>query len=344
MNRYLKREITILSVDGGGIRGLIPAMVLQDLEKRIARKGKARPLCRVFDMIAGTSTGSIIALGLSAPAAAENGSRHPYGKEPLLSTGDIVDLYSERGIEIFPRRIFNQLQTVKQAFTEKYNSGQFYSILKQTLGDRTLQDALTNVLITTYDMTNDTPLIMKKRPSSMERKKPDPNFYMRDAIMGSSAAPTFFEPVQISTVDGETEHLLVDGSVFASNPAMCAFVEAQKIFPRARHYTILSLGTGEQVQSYSKQQIRSWGFIEWVLPLKGVPLASIMNTGQGKCVNYQLQYLPGVSYHRLNIPITGCNRSMDDASPQNIECLKEKARALIQNHDAQLDSLARQFA
>ena len=364
MNRYLQRDVKILAVDGGGIRGLIPAMILEELEKRIARRKKEKPLCRVFDMMSGTSTGSIIALGLSAPAlkTGKNGkaghrdggpssvrpgsdsapaaNRPVYSREPLLSPRDLVDIYIERGIEIFPRRIFNQLMTVKQAFTEKYNSGRFYAILEEKLGNRTLQDALTNVLVTTYDIAGNTPLIMKKRPPAMGRRDPDPNFFVRDAIMGSSAAPTFFEPVQISTVDGRSTHTLVDGSVFAKNPAMCALVEAQKIYPRARRFTVLSLGTGETETPYTYQQMRSWGFLEWVLPSKGVPLASIMNNGQAKCVNYQLQYLPRVDYYRLDIPITGCARSMDDASRENIECLQEKARTLIREHDELLDTLA----
>jgi patatin-like phospholipase/acyl hydrolase len=336
MYRYLKREVKILSVDGGGIRGLIPSMILEELEKRIARRKKERPLCRVFDMMAGTSTGSIIALGLSAPA----GEPPAYSREPLFSPRDLANIYIERGIEIFPRRIFNQLMTVKQAFTEKYNSGRFYTILEEKLGNRTLQDALTNVLVTTYDIAGNTPLIMKKRPPAMGHRDPDPNFFIRDAIMGSSAAPTFFEPVQVTTVDGRNTHTLVDGSVFAKNPAMCALVEAQKIYPRARHFTVLSLGTGETETPYTYQQMRSWGFLEWVLPLKGVPLASIMNNGQAKCVNYQLQYLPRVDYYRLDIPITGCTRSMDDASEENIECLQERARALIREHDRLLDTMA----
>lgn len=337
MNRYLKREISILSIDGGGIRGIIPALVLQELERRIAEKKKNRPLCRVFDLIAGTSTGSILTLGLTAPA--DGKGDHRYSNEPLFTASDLVDIYSDRGLEIFPRHIFNQLKTVKQAFTEKYNSGRFYDILTELLQDRTLQDSLTNVLVTSFDITNNTPLIMKKRPRSMKRPEEAPNFYTRDAIMGSSAAPTFFEPVQVHPVDKSDMHLLVDGSVFAKNPAMCALVEAQKIFPRAKRFNILSLGTGETGTPYTYQQMHTWGFLEWVLPSKGVPLAAIMNHGQAKCVNYQLQYLPRVSYSRFEISIADCSRSMDDASPENIQCLRECAMELIREKDAEIDRL-----
>jgi len=351
INRYLKRQVNILSIDGGGIRGIIPALILNELETLISQHKKDLPLCRAFDLMAGTSTGSIIALGLSAPQYAPNydpynpaGSEKPrYLKKPLFTAADLVQIYIEQGIEIFPRWIFNQLKTVRQAFTEKYNSGRYYAILDSILKERTVQDALSNVLVTTYDLAEARPLIIKKRPYRLAQKGKDPNFYMRDAIMGSSAAPTFFEPIQVRTVNGEGPHVLVDGSMFANNPAMCAFIEAQKIYPRAKHFRILSLGTGIPERRFTYQQVSKWGFVEWVLPSKGVPLASMMNSGQSEAVNYQLQYHPRVSYHRLNIPLGGCDRSMDDASPENIKCLQEKGEELIDSNRTLLEKLAREL-
>ena len=371
LNRYFKREVNILSVDGGGIRGIIPAMVLAELEQKIAARKPGLPLCRAFDLLAGTSTGSIIALGLTAPAYApgyepeqrtedeaaltetppitqppRSGRRKAkpcYSKKPLFTARDLVQVYRDKGSEIFPRWIFNQLKTVRQAFTEKYNSGRYYAILDSILQDRTIQDALANVLVTSYDLAEAHPLIIKKRPRRLAQKGKDPNFYIRDAIMGSSAAPTFFEPIQVNTVDGQGPYVLIDGSMFANNPAMCAFIEAQKIYPRAKHYRILSLGTGMPGRRYTYQQVSKWGFVEWVLPSKGVPLASMMNTGQAQCVDYQLQYHPRVTYHRLNIPLEGCDRSMDDASPENIACLQDKADELIEANQSLLENLAEQL-
>jgi patatin-like phospholipase/acyl hydrolase len=355
MIRYLKRHVTILSIDGGGIRGIIPAAVLEELEKLLADRGRHEPLAACFDFIAGTSTGSIIALGLAAPQELEAGKpesaalqerfRRRLGKrysrrKAAYTAGDLVRLYREKGLEIFPRRIFHQLQTVKQAFTEKYNSGRLSAVLEEQFGDRSLNDGLTNLLVTSYDLSRNVPLIMKKRPASY-RKEDDPDFYMKDAIRGSSAAPTFFEPVRVNSVDGRNEYLLVDGGVFASNPAMCAMVEAQKIFPRARRFTILSLGTGIPKTGYNYEQIKNWGFLEWVLPSKGVPIASIMNRGQAETVDYQLTYLPGVSYYRMDISLEGCSTSMDDAGEENIECLLEKARELIERQRHTLTHLAK---
>ncbi len=355
MQRYLKRHVKILSVDGGGIRGIIPAMVLAELERLLATRGKTAPLASYFDFLAGTSTGSIITLGLAAPAenpTQDNGpgtlfqrpwnpsGRHYSRRKAAYTAAELSRLYEEKGLEIFPRHIFRQLQTVRQAFTEKYNAGRFSAILEEKFGDRTLTDGLTNLLVTSYDLTRNMPLMMKKRPPAF-RKEDDPDFYMRDAVRGSSAAPTFFEPVRIRSVAGGNEYLLVDGSVFASNPAMCALVEARKIFPRAKKFTILSLGTGIPRTGYNWEQIKNWGFLEWVLPSKGVPIASIMNRGQAETVDYQLTYLPGVAYYRLDTSLSGCNGGMDDAGEEHIGCLKERALDLIERQQHTLIHLAK---
>jgi hypothetical protein len=121
-------------------------------------------------------------------------------------------------------------------------------------------------------------------------------------------------------------------------------IEAQKIFPRAKHFRILSLGTGTRSPSYTYQQVIKWGMVEWMLPSKGVPLASMMSNGQSECVNYQLQYHPRVTYHRLNITLEGCDRSMDNAAPENLECLQEKAEQLIETYQPLLDRLAHELS
>jgi len=93
----------VLSIDGGGIRGIIPAAILVELEKRLERAGKSKPLCRYFDLIAGTSTGGIIAAGLTAP--------HPQRpNEPAMTAGELLRLYKDRGSAIFSRNRFRRIR------------------------------------------------------------------------------------------------------------------------------------------------------------------------------------------------------------------------------------------
>src|SRR6056297_531383 len=169
MTRYLKRTVRILSIDGGGIRGYIPALVLAEVERRLNRLGKQKPLGTMFDFIAGTSTGSIITLGLSAPKELAN---NVYSKSEAAFTADqLVGMYENHGLEIFPRRIFHQLQDVRHAFTEKYNDGPFHKLLDRHFGRRGIGDSLTNLLVTSYDIERQKPLIMKKIPPSCEKKE-----------------------------------------------------------------------------------------------------------------------------------------------------------------------------
>ncbi len=92
-----------------------------------------------------------------------------------------------------------------------------------------------------------------------------PSYRMRDAARASSAAPTYFPPARISPIGHPNRHFtLVDGAVFANNPAGLAFVEATKIFPDESEFVVLSLGTGDPQQGYSYDEIRRWGYMEWV--------------------------------------------------------------------------------
>ncbi len=335
MKKYRKRTVVILSIDGGGIRGYIPALVLAEVERRLKKLGREKPLGRLFDFIAGTSTGSIITLGLTAPKQLDDGSFSD--REAAFTTESLVSMYEEHGLEIFPRHIFHQLQEMRHAFTKKYNDGPFHELLDRYYGTRTIRDALTKVLVTAYDIEEHEPLIIKKTLPRSNKKAP-PNFYMADAIKASAAAPTYFEPVKITSVDGAREHSLTDGGVFASNPAMCAYVEAQRFFPRARKFVVFSLGTGSFTPNWKYEQVKHWGVLEWIQPSKGVPAAVVLSAGQEQSVNYQLAHLPKVEYHRLNIPLGNCSENMDDAAPENMECLHERAQELIRRHE---DSIRR---
>ncbi len=332
----MKRHVKILSIDGGGIRGYIPALILREFEEKLRRRGWKRPIGRSFDLIAGTSTGSMIALGLAAPKELNNTSFSD--RETAYSAADIVEFYEKHGLEIFPRRIFRQLQTMRHAFTEKYNDGEFYNLLKYYFGERTLRDAVTNVLATSFDVETSRPVIMKKVPPRFRKEAPK-NYYMSDAARGSSAAPTYFAPIRIASVDNSVQHALIDGAVFANNPAMCAYVEAQKIFPHAKKFTLLSLGTGSSKPKWKYEQMKDWGVIEWIQPSHGVPIANIMNKGQAQCVNYQLDHLPKVEYLRINPSIEGCNTAVDDAAPENMACLKRSAEKAFRDYEATIDRM-----
>jgi uncharacterized protein len=349
-----KRTVAILSIDGGGVRGLIPALVLRELQKKTRTYRRKQKLYQLFDLIAGTSTGALLALGLTAPASPspvlrkEQAQKEQAQKEqagdieartPALDLEDLVELYTRYGIEIFPSRLFRRFQTVKQVFSEKYDAAPLEAILARLFGVLTVQDALANVLITAYDTERRTPFFFKRRPEHYPHSD-DLEFYTRDAARAAAAAPTYFEPALIRPVHGAGQPVcLVDGAVFANNPAMCAYIEARKMYPWARRFIILSLGTGTTVRRFTYAEMRTWGYLDWVSPVKGAPLFGITTDGQSETVTYQLNKLPDVEYYRIDAPLVGCSELLDDASRKNIDGLFRLAYRMMRNNESILDTV-----
>lgn len=328
MFRFRKKPITILAIDGGGIKGLIPALILEELEKRLDGRGVKKGLHKLFNLMAGTSTGSIIVLGLAA-----GGTNR---REAAYTISDIRSIYEMRGREIFPPARFHSIRAITQVWTEKYDHKPLDATLEYYFGDRTLQDALTNVLVTAFDTEHTRPFLFKNRPADDDEY----NFYMKDAARASSAAPTILELPFIHAVDKpEKSFSLIDGGIFANNPAMCAFIEAQKLYPRAKKFVILSLGTGRAERGYSYKEVKDWGYIDWVRPSKGTPLFRMIMRGQSECVAYQLSKMDEVEYIRINGILKGGNELMDDAGEGNIRELKKTAESFIVDHDGELERI-----
>lgn len=325
---FRKKTIKILSIDGGGIRGYIPALILEYLSKLINSKSDNGHLSSVFDLIAGTSSGSITTLGIVSPEIKEGTDF--YTKKNRFSMTEIVNVYESCRTDIFPERVFEQMGMVQQAFHKKYDSSGFELLLNDMFGTRTMGDSLSNVLVASFDVLSNKPFLISN----------EDDFYMKDAARGSSAAPTFFEPALIKSVSKGKKYCLVDGALAANNPAMFAYTEARLKFPKAEKFIILSLGTGQSEEHYSYEQIKNWGFVEWILPSNGTPLYSIMSKAQDGCVNIQLGNIPEVEYHRIN-PVLGKNSlEIDNISFNNMKKLKAAAMNMIDENNDLLKKLA----
>ncbi len=331
MFRFLKPRINILTIDGGGIRGIIPTLILEDIKRRLEDRGVSRGFHGLFDLMAGTSTGSFIVLGLAAPSSQRN--------IPAYTISDIRDVYEKRGSEIFPPRRFNSIRTVSRVWTEKYDHKPLEAILEEYFDNLTLDDALTHVLVTAFDTEHTRPFLMRNRRSGRQGEDAL-NFYMKDAARASSAAPTFLELPCIHPVGDESRSFsLIDGGVFANNPAMCAFIEARKIFPSSHRYTILSLGTGRVEWGYSYEEVKDWGYIDWVRPSKGTPLFRMIMRGQSEYVAHHLSRMDEVEYIRIDGTLDGTHELMDDTRSENIEALKKTAGRFIDEHEEKIERI-----
>ncbi|MCK5673638.1 MAG: patatin-like phospholipase family protein [Spirochaetales bacterium] len=325
---FRKKAVKILSIDGGGIRGYIPALILEELSAFLDQESGNGNLFAAFDIIAGTSSGSLTALGIAAPNRKKgNGG---YGNKPEYTMTDIVNIYETCRTDIFPERTLDRLGMVKQAFHEKYDSSGLEKVLEGFFEERTMKDCLTNVLIASFDILSNKPVIISN----------DDDFYMKDVSRASSAAPTFFEPAVIESISKEKKYCMIDGAMAANNPAMFAYIKARIKFPRADKFIIFSIGTGQSKSFYNYEQIKNWGFVDWILPSNGTPIYSIMSRARESCVTMQLSNIPGVEYYRINPFLEGESLEIDNVSFENMKRLKATAEKVIEKNKDLLKKLA----
>ncbi len=335
ITKYLKQTVKILSIDGGGIRGYIPALILENLAERLQALGKSIDFSDHFDIIAGTSSGSLTALGLTAPAVNRQ-NPDTYTNRPQYTISDIVNMYEIRRNEIFPRKPLATIQTLRQVFHEKYDDTGFEKLLEDLFGNRTMADTLTNVLLSSYDLKSARPVMIRKSMINETRE----NFYLKDVARGSSAAPTYFEPHTMTSLSGNTEYCLIDGAMAANNPALCAYVEARKLFPKARKFIICSFGTGYIPYQWDYKKAKKWGFLDWISPQNGTPLYHIMAGAQEQCVDSQVSAIPEVEYYRINPVLNMAKDDIDDARIENMKLLKATAQREITARAELLDTIA----
>lgn len=262
----------ILSLDGGGIRGLITAILLARLD---AEKGLSGWLGRA-DLIAGTSTGGLIALALARGA----------------SLAAIRALYEERGRSIFDDSWLDDVKDLGNILGAQYRTEKLAAELQGLLGAARLRDLRKRVLVTAFDLDNEDPRPDRRRwkPKIFHNfPGPDSDGAAPAWKVGlyTSAAPTYFP-----TVDG-----YVDGGVFANNPSMCALAQTQDARigrrPALGNVALLSLGTGSSLL-YVKGKKLDWGYAQWAQALLGV-----MFDGTVGIADYQCRQLLGARYHRL---------------------------------------------
>lgn len=315
--------VKILSIDGGGIRGIIPALVLAEIENRTQR-----PTAALFDLVAGTSTGGILTVGLTIPKTTT---------APLYAAKQMADMYEREGSSIFSRSVWHRLTACGNLTHEKYTCGGIERVLLEYFGASRLRDAFTDVLIASYEIERSLPFFFR---SSLAREHPDYDFPARDVARATSAAPTYFQPMKLPTGTNSDRYTLIDGGVFANNPAACALVEAKTTHPDAADYLVVSLGTGELNHSFSYDAAKDWGLAKWA-----VPILDVVFDGVSKTVDYQLRQLlpdlPGQRqrYYRFQSTLDGRNHRLDNTSPANITALKALAYELVEKKSDDLNKI-----
>lgn len=319
----MSETVRILGIDGGGIRGLIPALVLSRLER-----AAGVPATRMFDLIAGTSTGAILAAGLTKP-------------DPLPADA-LANLYIARGGEIFSRSPISYIRAAVSG--PKYDAAPLERVLSDCLGDAPLSACTTPTLIPCYDIERREAHFFKSwRAAGRLNPKGETaaavDFAIRDVVRAATAAPTYFSPALIHSRSGE-RLAAVDGAIYANNPAMCALAEARVIFPNASRFVVVSLGVGEFRKAIPYDNAKNWGLLAWAPPVIDCAM-----DGTADSVHYQISecFSANVEYHRFQIGLngpSGASDCIDDASGHNVGRLLARAADLIRNRADDLDRLA----
>jgi patatin-like phospholipase/acyl hydrolase len=272
----LMYKYRILSLDGGGLRGLITAKILQRLNQEIKIQGWIDNV----DLFAGTSTGGILALGLAA------------GKTPQ----DICNLYIHEGPKIFDDSIWDNIRDLGKIVGADYSNKHLKKTLHNTFSDKTLGDLKKKVTIPTFDLDNAAVDDSKRtwKPKifhNFSGSDSDAKSLAADVALYTSSAPTYFP-----SADG-----YIDGGVFANNPSLVALAQAisKANDPSERaninDIVLLSVGTGVSL-SYIKGDSIDWGYAQWIKPL-----IDILMDGVAGISDYQTKQILGDRYHRFQV-------------------------------------------
>jgi patatin-like phospholipase/acyl hydrolase len=308
----------ILSLEGGGVRGLLAVLILKEIEKITGKR-----IYQLFDIVTGTSTGGLIAAALTASK---------FGYEPTLRISDLEDIYMNRTIEIFPK--LSWWEKLRSAFRPKYSTDGLEKVLKEYLSNLRLSHTLLPIVVPSYDLIENQPLFFKTRYTD----NPARDLLLVDMCMAAAAASTYFKPYSFEYDNRQVR--CVDAGLYINNPALAP------IFELSKHYQeygldsfemdktfMLSIGsgTGSEKPTYKDNA----GAITMI-----GDIIRIVFNGQARTVEYGMsELLPKENYLRIEFKLE--DSPMDDASPENIDYLSEVAEKYLDQHHAEIVNFLR---
>lgn len=338
--------IRILSLDGGGIRGVMTSRVLVELERL-----SGRPIAGLFDIVAGTSTGGMIALAITKPGG---------DGKPAHTAQEVFDTYVSYGRRIFPRVVWRPLRMDRLRASRpivaqrlgalarparygnaRYSAAGLHALLDEMLGTTRLAEAMADVIVPSYDWKAGRAVVFRSRGA---RNGDLMNPTMVQVALATTAAPTYFPAFRLRAPDREL--VLIDGGLAANNPASVAYYEALyhahfagRIDP---DFLVVSLGTGrppEEIPTYQQLWSRNWLRM-------GMGMLGVMFDGTSEIVDELITEvirpkLPGSRYWRLNTDLRGVRLNLDDASPNQLEKLVALAEQMIADNKDDLSEMVR---
>jgi patatin-like phospholipase/acyl hydrolase len=328
------KPFKILSIDGGGIRGVFPAKILAELEAKLKADGHDKwQINEHFDLICGTSTGGILAIGLALGIPAQ----------------ELHDLYLEKAKIIFG----NKKNFLKQLRYASHERTQLESLIRNKYKEKSfgeedprLNDCKTNICVPIYDLLNGQPSVLKNKYH--KRFTRDYHIPAYKAALATSAAPTYFTPYSSEYTDmsgaPQTFSNKVDGGVVANNPALLGIIEAQEAFKqKLPNIRVLSIGTGHQKFSDGADR-KKWGILYWMAKDKKTRLIDLFMQGQSQMVENLISLMqngidkerkdkPTFLYKRITTELDDTlNIAMDETDIRKLNKLSERGRFEFNNN------------
>ncbi|KAL1536346.1 patatin-like protein 3 [Salvia divinorum] len=347
------RMATVLCIDGGGIRGIIPGTILGNLEAKLQEvDGPDARIADYFDVIAGTSTGGLVATMLTTPGA---------NNRPLYAAKDIASFYIEHSPKIFPQ---SRRNPVTASFTgllggPKYDGKYLKSLVEGVLGNQTLSQTLTNLVVPSFDLERLQPVIFSTIDVDGNQNLPA-TIRLSDVCLSTSAAPTYLPPHYFEAQGGNgTLHAfnLIDGGVAANNPTLTALTHISKqlllgkmkglnVGPaESNKMLVVSLGTGvaKKEGKYNAKDAAAWGSLSWLFRDGATPLIDIFSDASADMVDFHVSTIfkscsNSQNYLRIQEDnLAGDASSVDISTTKNMQTLMQIGQNLLKKTVSRVD-------
>ncbi len=304
----------IASFDGGGVRGIGAASWCANFENSTKKS-----MADMFNLFAGTSTGGIIAaaLAMEDPTSPEHS---------LYSADDIVNLYINECENIFrPRSFLGYLLTSKYKTEPAYKT--FNTYFKDTKLSQIRPDC--DLLVTYYNLTNNHPSFFKSHKAQNPALSRNEDFYLKDIIASTTAAPTYFKEFKLYTAYSKDHPEIhsnnfisaIDGGVAANDPSACALTEAMSLYRNADAFLLVSMGTGNCVS-----EVNPRGLISWAKNISNILMENTSEMSEHILKKFGMYSSKPVFFSRLQFDISEAHSSMDNKRPENISYLGHQAQ------------------
>lgn len=333
-----KRVFTVLAIDGGGVRGLTSARILQEIEERTGK-----PISELFDLIGANSTGAILGAGLVIPDPDEP-------EKPKYSAQEIKNYYHRDAPRIFPEMRFKSIRKLSSGAL--YDPKPLEEALERKLGETRLHDSLTSLMIPATDIKNFRPVWIKhikgQKDSSPEGWS---SMYLKDAVRATTTAPTFFPAKYYETTPNEDmpdvthRHALIDGGFFSGNLMRRLLTQAKKLAPEGAEIVVVHIGTGNVENALSPEEFNKLGPLGLVSKANGSLILSLVLNMGAMDIATDLKEEIGDNFFSFD----GCiapeddadspSNSMDDASEHNLQLLEKFGEKIIADNETEMDRM-----